>query len=164
MWKWIPRRTRCTREPPLELHLEQRIEFDAEIFLVEGNSLDVITDWVTRHGLPEPPAPRWPFEEALDIIAGAYNTNFWHEGKGFGTPQTPGSIGPHVPGFVDGYFARRPETPLVKELRAKVAWCQAAGASRAKRIAGSAIRGSSAAAGERAGHTITTAGGWILSI
>ena len=39
-------------EPPLELHLEQRVQFDAEIFLVDGDSLDVMVDWVKRHGLP----------------------------------------------------------------------------------------------------------------
>jgi hypothetical protein len=84
-------------EPPLELHMEQRIAFDAEVFLVKGDSLDVIVDWVQRHGMPEPPAPRWPFLEALDRIAQSYITHFWHEGKGFGTEQTPRGVHPRPP-------------------------------------------------------------------
>ncbi len=80
-------------EPPLELHLDQRIEFDAEIFLVEGDSLDVVVDWVKRHGLPQV-SPRWPLTETLDRIARAYNSHLWHEGRGWGTEQTPKGVGP----------------------------------------------------------------------
>jgi hypothetical protein len=35
-------------EPPLELHPEQMIQFDAEILLCEGTALDVLVDWVLR--------------------------------------------------------------------------------------------------------------------
>ena len=87
-------------EPPLELHHEQWLRFDAEIFLTQGNSLDVVTDYVKRRGLPPPPLPRWPFEDALHRIAKAYTTNLWHEGRGFGTAQTENSIQPKLPRFV----------------------------------------------------------------
>ena len=110
-------------EPPLELHLEQRIAFDAEIFLVEGSSLDVIVDWVKRHGMPEPPEPRWPLDEALDRIVRAYTTHLWHPGRGFGTPQRD-AIAPVVPRFVHRYLEEYGDTPLAASLREKVAWCQ----------------------------------------
>jgi hypothetical protein len=110
-------------EPPLELHLKQRVEFDAEIWLSEGDSLDTVVDWVRRHGLPAPPQPRWPFEEALDRIAAAYNARFWHEGEGFGTAQHPEGIRPTVPRFVEPYLARHPGSPISEALERKIAWC-----------------------------------------
>jgi hypothetical protein len=111
-------------EPPLELHLEQRVQFDAEVFLVDGDSLDVIVDWVHRHGLPEPPTPRWPLPEALDRIAAAYNAPLWHEGRGFGTEQSPVYIRPVPPVFADRYIAANPASQLARELKAKVDWCR----------------------------------------
>ncbi len=113
---------------PLELRIGQVIEFDAELWLSKGNSLSVVTDWVARHGLPEPPAPKWPFAEALDRIAGAYNTNFWHEGRGFGIEQPkgrPGQIGPGFPSFLDRYVREHADTKFAKELKAKMDWCRA---------------------------------------
>ncbi len=115
---------RIYAEPPLALHHEQRIQFDAEIFLVQGDSLDVVVDWAQRHGLPEPEL-RWPLEEALDRIAAAYVGHLWHEGKGFGSLQHPDSIGPHAPAFADAYIARYPNKPLAAELQRRVAWCRA---------------------------------------
>jgi hypothetical protein len=112
-------------EPPLELHLYQQVNFDAEIFLTRGTSLDVIVDWVGRRGLPAVPAPRWPFPEALDRIAAGYTTHLWHEGKGFGTEQTPRGIHPYAPGFARGYIARNPNSELARELQAKIDWCLA---------------------------------------
>jgi len=115
---------RVYAEPPLELHLKQRVNFQAELFLVNGgNSLDVVVEWVKRHGLPEP-QPRWPIPEALDRIAAAYNGHLWHEGQGFGTQQHGGPIRPHVPRFTEGYIARNPDSPLAKGLAEKVAWCK----------------------------------------
>ncbi len=110
-------------EPPLELHLEQRVQFDAEIFLVDGDSLDVMVDWVKRNGLPQV-TPRWPLPEALDRIARAYTGHLWHAGKGFGTEQTPGSVGPHVPRFADRYIAAKPDSDVAKSLQEKVEWCR----------------------------------------
>ncbi len=111
-------------EPPLELHLEQRVEFDAEIFLVDGTSLDVVVDWVRRHGMPEPPEPRWPLPEALEHIVQAYATHLWHPGRGFGNPQRD-AIGPHVPRFAQRFLSDYADSPLAASLREKVAWCEA---------------------------------------
>ena len=101
-----------------------RFNFDAEIFLVEGNSVDVVTDWVARHGLPTAPTPRWPLEEALDRIAEAYTTHLWHEGEGFGTQQRSGEIQPTVPRFAEAYIERRSGTALAAALQEKIDWCR----------------------------------------
>ncbi len=111
-------------DPPLELHPDQRVEFDAEIFLCEGDSLDVVVSWVKRHGLPAVPEPRWPLTQALDRIAAAYNTRLWHEGKGFGTEQTPNGIRPVPPRFADRYIEKNADSSLAKELQAKIDWCR----------------------------------------
>lgn len=111
-------------EPPLEVKNEQRVEFDAEVWLSTGNSLQVVVDYVKRHGLPEPPAPRWPLEETLHQIAQAYNTNLWHDGRGFGIPQL-NQIGPQPPGFLDRYLRENADTPLARQLQEKVDWCRA---------------------------------------
>ena len=120
-------------DPPLELHLDQQVNFDAEILLVEGNSLDVIVEWIKNHGgLPQPPAPRWPFPEALDRIAKAYTEQFWHKDRGFGTEQVANGIHPYEPAFAKAYIAARPGTPLALDLQAKIDWCLSqAGALRA---------------------------------
>lgn len=110
-------------DPPIELHMEQRVEFDAEIFLVKGTSLDVVVDWVQRHGMPEVPEPRWPLLETLDRVAGAYNTHLWHESRGFGTDQSPRGVHPVPPSFVERYIAKYPEKQVSKELQAKIDWC-----------------------------------------
>ena len=111
-------------EPPLELHHEQWLRFDAEIFLAEGNSLDVVTDYVKRRGLPPPPEPRWPLEDALHRIAEAYTTNLWHEGKGFGTAQTENSVQPKLPRFVPAYVARYAGSETATRLTEKLEWIE----------------------------------------
>jgi hypothetical protein len=109
---------------PLELKIGQMINFDAEIWLSKGNSMDVMLDWVKRHGLPEPPPPKWSYKETLDKIANAYNTNLWHEGEGFGIIQRPqDKIYPGVPAFLNRYIAENKGSKLAKELQAKVDWC-----------------------------------------
>jgi len=110
-------------DPPLEMHLDQQVNFDAEVFLTEGDSLSVIVDWVRRHGLPEP-TPRWPIPEALERIAHAYNTHLWHLGEGFGTPQHRRQIHPSVPRFAEGYFELAPSSPEAMALKEKVEWCR----------------------------------------
>lgn len=87
-------------ENALELRIGQKIVFNAELWLTKGNSVDVVTEWVLRNGLPEPAAPRWDYRDALDRMAEAYNTNLWHEGRGFGVVQRSiEEAGPNVPGF-----------------------------------------------------------------
>lgn len=81
---WGAEENALEADPPLELRTNSVVRFEAEIFLAKGDSLDVMVDWVKRHGLPEPPEPRYQLLEALDRIAHAYNTNLWYEGKGWG--------------------------------------------------------------------------------
>lgn len=108
---------------PLELKIGQKINFDAELWLSQGNSVDVIVDYIIRNGLPEPSKPRWPYKETLDKIANAYNTNFWHEGKGFGLIQRPEKkIKPNVPGFLNRYVSDNKRSQLAKELSLKIEW------------------------------------------
>ena len=110
---------------PLELRIGQEINIDAEIWLSKGNSLNVVTDWVKRHGLPTE-APKWTYKETLDKIANAYNTNLWHEGEGFGIKQrSEDKIGQSVPRFLKRYIIENKNTKLAKELQKKVNWCLA---------------------------------------
>lgn len=107
---------------PLELRIGQEVNFDADIWLSKGNSLDVVTDWVKQHDLPKPPSPKWTFEKTLDLIANAYNSNFWHEGKGFGIKQKD-QISTRVPAFLERYVDEHKGSDLAKELRKKMDWC-----------------------------------------
>ena len=125
---------------PLELKIGQRINFDAEIWLSTGTSLDVMTDWVKRHGLPEPSQTRWSYAETLDKLANAYNTNLWHEGEGFGIKQRPEArIRPNVPSFLERYLKENKGTPLAKELQKKVDWCKAQSSGRPGRNSGNSL-------------------------
>jgi hypothetical protein len=110
-------------DPPIELHMDQRIDFEAEVFLAQGDSLDVVVDWVKRHGLPAP-EPRWPLPDALERIATAFNTRFWQAGQGFGNAQHAGGFRPVPPRFADHYIETHPDSPLAAQLRDKVAWCR----------------------------------------
>ncbi|MDR1172721.1 MAG: hypothetical protein LBL24_09730 [Bacteroidales bacterium] len=106
---------------PFELRIGQKIEFEAELWLSKGNSVDVVADWTKRHGLPEPSAPKWEYRKALDLMAQAYNTNLWHEGRGFGVVQRSiEEAGPHVPGFLARYMNENKKSQVVKELQAKI--------------------------------------------
>ena len=112
-----------TSSIPLELKIDQTINFDAELWLSEGNSVDVLTDWVVYNGLPKPSEPRWTYKEILDRIANAYNTNFWHEGKGFGLVQRPEkSITPNVPDFLLRYIRENKRSKTAKALQEKIDW------------------------------------------
>ncbi len=116
----------------MELHIGQYINLDAEIFLVKGNSLDVLCDWVQRYGLPAVENPRWGLAEALDRIARSYNGHLWHEGQGFGIYQDEhhNSIQPVAPDFLRRYAAEHAEEPIGRELAEKIAWCDAQGVKR----------------------------------
>ena len=110
---------------PIELKVGQMINFDAEVWLSKGRSLDVMLDWVKRHGLPTPSEPKWSYSETLNKIANAYNTNLWHEGEGFGVKQREGDKGStNVPAFLDRYIKENKKTTLAKELQLKVDWCR----------------------------------------
>ncbi len=109
-------------EIPLELKIDQLINFDAKLRVTKGKSADVLTEWVKSNGLPDPGEPRWPYEETLDRIANAYNTNMWHEGEGFGFYQRNTTVRPNVPGFMDRYLEENKKSDLAKELKKKVEW------------------------------------------
>ena len=123
---------------PLELKIGQMINFDAEIWLSKGRSLDVMLDWIKRHDLPEPSKPKWSYSETLDKIANAYNTNLWHEGEGFGIRQrSQDRIRPNVPSFLERYIKENKNSTLARELQKKVDWSLAQtgkGANKSKDI------------------------------
>lgn len=114
-------------EVPLEMHIGQQITWDADLFLTRGNSLDVMVDWLKRTGMPKP-VPRWELEDALDRFAGAYNTNLWHEGEGWGALQEPHwKPSVQVPDFLRRYVREHEGSKLAEELTEKIAWCDAHG-------------------------------------
>ncbi len=115
---------RVEAEPPLELHLDQRIAFDSEILLCEGNSLDMMVAWAQRTGMPPVPVPRQTLPEALHRIATAYNTHLWHEGKGFGNGQTPDDIRAREPRFAARYLRQFSGAAPARDLQAKIDWCR----------------------------------------
>ena len=99
--------------------------FKAEVFLAQGTSLDVFTDWVDRHGLPEPPAPRRSLEETLEQIAQALNSNLWNEGKGWGIQQKHDMVNanhrPTEPACMRRYIKEYGNTELGRSLAEKCA-------------------------------------------
>ncbi|RIQ30984.1 hypothetical protein [Jiangella rhizosphaerae] len=108
-------------DPPMELHRGQRIELTAHVSVVTGRSLDAVTDWVVRNGLPEPPAPRWPIEETLHRIAEAVTTRLWHEGRGYGTAQSETDTFRREPRFARAYLDRFPDSPHARTMAEQVA-------------------------------------------
>jgi len=106
-------------EPPLKVHGGTRLELDGEISTVAGTSLDVVTDFVRRRGLPDPGKPRYEFGEALRRIARAYNDNLWIEGKGWGIR---GQGSPHVPDFLRACLELVDDAELTRGLNSKIRW------------------------------------------
>jgi len=122
---WRAEENALEASPPLELRTNSLIRLEAEVFLVEGDSLDVMVDWVKRHGLPELPEPRYPLPEALDRIARAYNSNLWYEGKGWGmNPEGYGAASPHEPIFLERYIKDGRDRETAKGLAEKLAWAR----------------------------------------
>jgi hypothetical protein len=117
-----PVRPPKTGPAPLELSPGNSLQIEAEIFLAKGNSLDVMVDWVKRHGLPEPPTPRYPLAEAMDRIARQYNTSFWHEGRGWGKTAEKANANP--PLFLERYAREGRDRETAKGLAEKLAWAR----------------------------------------
>jgi hypothetical protein len=120
-------------DPPLWLRINDTVAFEAEILLVKGNSLSVVVDWVRRHGLPEPPQPRYALPEALERIARAYNSNLWYEGRGWGGARLTGIMGeprPIEPEFLERYMRRNPNGETARALAEKLAWVRTQPGSR----------------------------------
>ena len=111
---------------PVELHKDQMVNFDAEITLGKGRSLDALTEYVQRKGLPAPSYDMAALEEQLHRYAHLYNTKYWVEGQGFGVPQTrPGTpyAHPDYPWGLKAYIERYPASPDAQGLKEKIAWC-----------------------------------------
>ena len=107
---------------PLELHLDEKIHFEAEIFLARGTSMDAILADLSRKGLPDPGAPRWPLEKALDIIAETYNERLFETGEGFGVYQESLVRNPPIRLFEAGMLKSMGDGSG-KSLLEKIAWC-----------------------------------------
>jgi hypothetical protein len=122
MWpsaRWGLAENALAAEPGLKVHKGQKIALDAEISVVAGDSLAVVCDWVKRHGMPEPGQPRYAWQDALDRIAGAYNTNLWIEGQGWGFRGKGSTV---VPTFVSWYSENGSDQAIAAGLHAKIAW------------------------------------------
>ncbi|MBQ7445282.1 MAG: hypothetical protein IJS71_05010 [Clostridia bacterium] len=126
---------------PLELHKGQRISFSCNISVGKGDSLDALVDYVKRTGFPEP-APRYDFDEALDRIANAFNTNLWHEGIGFGYRQmcpkeySKSEIRPYYPDFLKRYADEHDGLTVAEGLKEKFAKCESIRNTEAKAAQG----------------------------
>ncbi|MGI6528901.1 MAG: hypothetical protein ACOX3J_04290 [Clostridia bacterium] len=110
-------------EYPLEMHLHQIVRFESEIFLTKGNSLDAVVDWVKRHGLIDVNDSRDYYITQLVKMANRYNTNLWHDEKGFGVAQRNG-FSFYVPNVVRWYVEEYPEEKLAKDLKEKIKVCE----------------------------------------
>ncbi len=127
MWpsaRWGMEENALSADPPIQIRKGLKLVLDAEISVVapaEGaaDSLDVVVDWVKRHGMPDPGAPRYSWEDALERIAAAYNSNLWVEGQGWGHS---GKGSPHVPQFVTWYAEHGANQKISQGLREKIAW------------------------------------------
>jgi hypothetical protein len=124
MWpsaRWGLAENALAAEPGIKVQKGQKIVLDAEVSVVPGDSLAVVCDWVKRHGMPEPGQPRYDWQDALDRIAAAYNTNLWVEGQGWGY-RGNGSCA--VPGFVNWYSVHGSNQALAAGLGRKIAWAR----------------------------------------
>ncbi|NLV73702.1 MAG: hypothetical protein GXY52_03305 [Chloroflexi bacterium] len=104
---------------------QQQLAFDAQIAVVKGDSLDVITEWVKETGMPEPGKPRWPWEEAYQRIIEAYDTHLWLPGEGWATGSFYRGKGDlYVPECVRGYIDKGADAALAARLKEKVTWVE----------------------------------------
>ena len=113
---------------PVELHLDQMVNFDCEIVIGKGYSLDALTDYVKKTGLPAPSYTREELIAQLHRYAHLYNTLYWSEGHGFGVPQgRPGTPwgSPAIPDFLKKYVEMFPDSADTAGLKEKMAWCEA---------------------------------------
>ncbi len=128
-------------EPALPMERRSPLTMEAEIGVREGASLDAVTAWVKRRGMPDPGPPRWPWAEALERIARAHNTNLWEEGKGwtYGSERVRNWVimKSCVPEpqrerymyqrFIDWYVQNGVDRDVADGLRQKAEWCRGQG-------------------------------------
>ena len=57
------------------------LNLQAEIGVCKGNSMDMVIEWITRNGLPDPGPARFEYKEILEKIAIAYDSNLWIDEK-----------------------------------------------------------------------------------
>ncbi len=105
---------------PFEIHKGQRIRFSGRVTVGKGTSTDALVNYVKRTGMPKP-QPVYSPDEALTVIARAYNTNLYHKGEGFGYVQGGSrSISPAPPAFLRRYVKDNEGTKLSAELAKKI--------------------------------------------
>lgn len=118
--RWGLRENQLEADPPVPVPRGMRLDLDAAISVVNGTSLDAVVEWVRRNGMPDPGAPRYDWEDALDRIAEAYNSHLWVDGQGWGFR---GRGSPNVPRFVLDYARHGRCADTARGLKEKVAWC-----------------------------------------
>ncbi|MHB9034368.1 MAG: hypothetical protein ACYC6L_15150, partial [Anaerolineae bacterium] len=124
MWpsaRWGMPENALAAENAIKVRKGLKLELEAEITAVKGASLEVVCDWINRHGMPEPGKPRYEWHDLLDRIASAYNSNLWIEGQGWGF-RGRGSTA--VPGAVSWYVAHGRDAAIAAGLKAKIAWAK----------------------------------------
>ncbi len=121
--QWGMKENSLKADPPIKLNKGQELTLDGQIFIVNGTSLDVVIDWVKRHGMPEPASPRYEWRDALERIAQAYNSGFWVDGKGWRS-STQNEPKPYISEFVSYYINKGSDQEIVRGLKEKVAWCR----------------------------------------
>ncbi|MDR0286555.1 MAG: hypothetical protein LBI03_02435 [Clostridiales bacterium] len=111
-------------DPPLEVHFGEMFRFSSEISIIKGNSLDVIVDYVKRHGMPLPTVndTKEFYINTLVRIAEAYNNNFWKDGEGFGNEQHK-KYSAAVPRFLRKYIVENEGQPIADSLADKIRFC-----------------------------------------
>jgi hypothetical protein len=124
MWpsaRWGMKENALQAEPPIQVRKGLKLVLDGQISVVKGTSLDVVVDWVKRHGMPEPGQPRYDWQQVLDRFAELLNTKFWIEGEGWGFG---GHGSPQVPHFVEHYAQHGAVKEVAEGLAAKLAWAK----------------------------------------
>lgn len=136
-------------DPPVTMS-RSGIQMQAEIGIQKGDSLDMIITWLQKHGMPEPDSPRFEYQNAIEKIANAFNTNLWigdkkgYENYGCYPQQQTGflrswhlapcqpyldihwdkhvDLCKRIPKVVDYYISKH-DNSLSRELKKKVQYC-----------------------------------------